>query len=77
MMSNSMTDAAPAPYSLDWLRAVVRPTITPTEAAAVLGLTAKTVIAMIDAGEVDGFRLGRKYHVRVAPLLGLLDTPEE
>ena len=75
-MSNSMTETAPAPFSLEWLRSLVRPTITPAEAAVVLGLTAKTVLTMIDSGELDGFRLGRKYFVRVAPLIELLDPSE-
>lgn len=75
-MTNSMTDTAPAPFSLEWLRALTRPTITPAETAAVLGVTARTVIAMIDGGELAGFRLRRKYFVKVAPLVAKLEAIE-
>ena len=61
-------------YSLEWLEALPRATVTASEAGHVLGLTARTVIRLVQDGELEGGHLGHKYYVTVAGLLRRLRT---
>jgi excisionase family DNA binding protein len=67
--------ASPPRYSAEWLRALRRGTVTPAEAGRVLGTTPRNIIRLVDAGELEGFRLGRRYRVTVAALLELISPP--
>jgi excisionase family DNA binding protein len=46
--------------TLEALQKTDRVTLTHTEAAALLGIDARTVMDAVDAGEIQGVRLGRK-----------------
>lgn len=59
----------PPVYSLAWLEGLHRATVTTAEAGAVLGLTPRTVVRLINAHELEGGRAGHKYYVSVAALI--------
>lgn len=53
-----------------------RPTVTATEAAAVLGLTALTVYRMAADGRLPSVRVGRTVRIPSAHLLELLEADQ-
>lgn len=60
-------------YSVAWLSHLTRPTVTTAEAARLLNTTPRTVIALVKLGQLDGWKLGGRWHIRRSSLLGLID----
>lgn len=64
--------AKPVPYSAEWLRRQPAAVSVKT-ASRVLGRDPRTVIRLINAGELPGARLGRFYVVSRDGLLAVVD----
>jgi len=65
----------PPRYTAEWLAGLDRATVTTREAARVLGSTPRSVIARVQAGDLDGFRLGGRYYIVRASLLRMVSPP--
>lgn len=62
-------EAPPNIYSLEWLEALRRATVSVRETSRVLDITDRTVIRLIRAGELRGTRLGAKWFINRSDLI--------